>query len=370
MRSKIVDMLHAKGNRLGLAVSGTFELTPRCNFNCPMCYVRLSLEEQRRRGRELTADEWIGLAEDAKRNGMVFLLLTGGEPTLRPDFCEIYRNINAMGFRISINTNGRLLTGETMELLKQMPPYRVNITLYGTSNEDYEKQCGEPAFDRVTAHIRELREAGIHLRTTISLSKGNAQEQQRLYEIAKELGASVQETAYMFPPVRKNPTAFGDNYRINPEEAGHLLFEIDREEMDPETFRKRAEYIAANQEVEPRTVEECGEGGRVFCRAGSTSFWLNWDGTMTACGLMPQPSFDVKTLGFDSAWSRLRQAVAEIRLPAKCTECPHRRLCHPCAAKCYAESGSFTQVPDYVCRYTHAYVDEMTRFWKEQGNAD
>ena len=39
--------LHSKGTRLGLPISGTFELTPRCNFNCKMCYVHLSEEEQR-----------------------------------------------------------------------------------------------------------------------------------------------------------------------------------------------------------------------------------------------------------------------------------------------------------------------------------
>ena len=56
----------------GLPVAGTFELTARCNFNCKMCYVHLTEAEQRRRGRELTAQEWIALGEAAKRAGTVF----------------------------------------------------------------------------------------------------------------------------------------------------------------------------------------------------------------------------------------------------------------------------------------------------------
>lgn len=61
--------LHAKGSRLGLPVSGNFELTSRCNFRCPMCYVHNGNEGMRER--ELTADQWLGLAEEACRQGMV-----------------------------------------------------------------------------------------------------------------------------------------------------------------------------------------------------------------------------------------------------------------------------------------------------------
>ena len=51
--------IHDKGNRLGLPVSGSFELTPRCNFDCKMCYVHQTPEQIAASGRkELTADQW------------------------------------------------------------------------------------------------------------------------------------------------------------------------------------------------------------------------------------------------------------------------------------------------------------------------
>lgn len=82
---KLLDYFHARGKRFGLPIAGNFELTARCDFNCKMCHVHLTEAEQRRRGRELAAQEWIALGEAAKRAGTVFLLLTGGEPFLRPD---------------------------------------------------------------------------------------------------------------------------------------------------------------------------------------------------------------------------------------------------------------------------------------------
>ena len=78
--------LHTRACRAGTPLAGNFELTARCNFDCKMCYVHLTAEEQRRRGRELTADEWLAIAEEARSHGMLFLLLTGGEPLIRADF--------------------------------------------------------------------------------------------------------------------------------------------------------------------------------------------------------------------------------------------------------------------------------------------
>ena len=102
--------------QLGISASGTFELTPRCNLRCKMCYVRLTPEEMAPIGRERTAEEWLALGRAAVDQGMLFLLITGGEPTIRPDFPEIYEGLVSMGLSISINTNGTLLTPAIREL--------------------------------------------------------------------------------------------------------------------------------------------------------------------------------------------------------------------------------------------------------------
>ena len=73
---KLISYLHSKGIEKGIPVSGTFELTSRCNFRCEMCYVH----GENCKSKELSAEEWIALGECAKDAGTVFLLLTGGEP--------------------------------------------------------------------------------------------------------------------------------------------------------------------------------------------------------------------------------------------------------------------------------------------------
>lgn len=107
--------LHARACANGIPLAGTFELTPRCNFNCRMCYVHLTPEEQRRRGAELTADEWLAIAEQARSQGMLFLLLTGGEPLIRVDFRYLLTELKKMGLMVSINSNASLIDDDWLD---------------------------------------------------------------------------------------------------------------------------------------------------------------------------------------------------------------------------------------------------------------
>ena len=99
---------------------------------------------------------------------------------------------------------------------------------------------------------------------------------------------------------------------------------------------------------------EIGEG--VTCRAGSSSFWVTWDGKMLPCGMMTKPVVYPLETGFDAAWEQLRTATKEIRMPSQCISCDHKELCGVCAAVCFTETGRFDGVPDYVCEKTREQV--------------
>ena len=89
--------------------------------------------------------------------------------------------------------------------------------------------------------------------------------------------------------------------------------------------------------------------GRVRCRAGSASFWVTWDGYVTACGLMPQPRAELTDRPFAEVWRELTEATAALRLSGVCERCENRLLCHPCAAMAAAETGRTEGVPQYLC---------------------
>ena len=96
-----------------------------------MCYGNQAPSDTARRAKELSVPAWLELARDAVDNGMVFLLLTGGEIFLRPDFLDLYTPLTRMGLVVNLFTNGTLISDRVAARLAEAPPSRTEITLYG-----------------------------------------------------------------------------------------------------------------------------------------------------------------------------------------------------------------------------------------------
>ena len=160
---RLTQYLFDRASRTLTPLSGTFELSPVCNLACKMCYVRKTPAEVAASPRPpVGLIQWLSIAEQARDAGMLYLLLTGGEPFLWQDFWPLYERLSTMGFLISINSNATLLDEARVARLAEHPPTRINITLYGAGNETYEALCGRSGmFDRVDRAITLLRQAGI-----------------------------------------------------------------------------------------------------------------------------------------------------------------------------------------------------------------
>ena len=351
--SHVRRMLCNKCAALGIPVSGVFELTPRCNLRCKMCYVRLNPEQMAPLGRERTASEWVDLARQARDQGMTFLLLTGGEPTMRTDFCEIYEELAQMGLSITLNTNGTLLTHEIRQLWRRLPPAQVNITLYGTSREDYAALCENPdAFDAVCEGLDWLKAQGIlvHLNTTIVPT--NFKKWKEIEEFAKNRGLDLRMTAYCFPPNRRDCSCF---QRLEPEDAGKLIVHDILYREGPQGILNRAKDLDTPL---PHSCE-LDNGEPMQCTAGRSQFWVTWNGKMTPCAMLTQPTAEPFQRNFLEAWADLKGLCQPIRLCPECVDCPDQKSCMNCAAVTFAETGRFDGKPEYMCRLNRAYRAEL-----------
>ena len=349
----LATYFHSSGAKHKIPVAGNFELTPRCNFNCPMCYIHTAGEDTS--SRELSTEQWLSLAKSARDRGMLFVLLTGGEPLMRRDFFEIYGEMKKMGLMISVNSNGSMIRGEVLERFIEDPPYRFNISLYGASNETYEKMCGVPMYDTVVENLQSLKNAGIDVRLNLSITQHNMGDIQGIYNTAERLNLHIKASSYMYPPIRIDGSA-AEN-RLDAQTAGRCAAICDSIRFTEDEFKKRAEsMISGCADVHD---DEClvEQGETMRCRAGRSSFWLAWDGTMLPCGMMNAPAaYPLKT-GFDEAWRVILEETAKIRLPAKCAGCGKKGICNVCAAVCLAETGSSSEAPEYVCSFTDAVLD-------------
>ena len=346
----------------GVPVSGIFELTPRCNLQCKMCYVRLTPEQMKPFGRELSTGQWLEIAQAAKAEGMVFLLLTGGEPTLRQDFLQLYQQLAGMGFSIAVNTNGTLLTPQLRELWHRLPPAQVNVTVYGTCPEDYDALCGDGnAFDRVCDGIRWLQQEGILVHLNATVTPENVNHFPQLEAFARQLGLELRLTAYCFPPVRREICHACDSFRrLEPEEAARLLVMDHLLQEGAEGIRRRA----AGLDTPPQADCDLGVGESMSCMAGRSQFWVSWNGSMSPCGMLPQPRSLPLDQGFPEAWAELKQQVSTIRLCPECTACPDKATCMNCAAVTGTETGSFSGKPEYMCRLNRSYRSQLSELAK------
>ena len=188
--------VRAQARELGIPAFGTFELTPLCNFNCKMCYVHLTPERMHELGRLRTAEEWLDMARQARDAGMVGVTLTGGEVLTRPDFEEIYTGIVEMGLFVSILSNGSLSsTSASSTSSVACRPRSCAFTLYGASNETYERLCGaSDGFDQVMRGLRLLKDAGVAYNLSMTETNLNVGDFDEVERIVRELGTSLVAT--------------------------------------------------------------------------------------------------------------------------------------------------------------------------------
>ena len=364
----LVRHLHAIGRRLGTPISGTFELTARCNFNCPACYIHQP-NVPAQPERELSAAQWLQIGKEAADAGTVFLLLTGGEPLLRPDFAEIYTGLKKLGLMISINTNGSLLEGDVAALLERNPPMRLNVSLYADSEAGYCAACGAAAFHRVVSNIRRMRDSGVEIKLNVSFSQANADCAQRLSALIRELGLHCQTTTYMYPPVRATCDTTMDNpARLSPQDAAKLRIQWDLLQKKNERLKLSAALL------DQLSSPPCDDGDLpaegVRCRAGHTSYWIDAEGRMLMCGMIPVECGSVPKEGFDQCWQNVRTMTKTIRMPNQCVACSLRPVCCVCPAACRAETGDFQKAPAYLCAMSREIALQLTRLKQEDFDSE
>ena len=179
-------------------INATIELTPTCNFRCDMCYIRMEKSQAEKRGGLRSIEEWLHIADQLQEIGTLFILLTGGEPLLYPDFKELYIRLKEKGFILTINTNATLIDDETVRLFQRLKPRRVNVSSYGVTNGTYLNLChATNGFDRCLEGLKRLKEYGIDTKLNLTLTRQNIKEHRQMLELADEWDLPMLTNSYI-----------------------------------------------------------------------------------------------------------------------------------------------------------------------------
>lgn len=348
---------------LHVPIKGTFELTARCNLSCKMCYIHLDKQQQEKVGAELTTEQWIQMGQQAEKAGTLYLLLTGGEVLIRPDFPEIYSALCKMGFLITIYTNATLIDEKIQKLFERYPPFEVGITLYGATPETYEKICGNSnAFYKVIEGLERLKTVKTNLEIRTTFIKENEEEMEALYELALRYTPHYKITPIVFkacPDIQSDV----EQCRLSPAEAYDFQMRywkfLKEQNWSFKKFQKTDEKIEYDTRIKRSGYEV--EPVNIKCLAGKCEYNITWDGHMTGCNLFFIPYTEPMKEGFMAAWKRLPELLSNLPKPEKCKTCPwdEKQLCGNCPPKLYLETGCFDKEAPFICGLTQAAKEKQ-----------
>jgi len=150
-----------------------WNLIRRCNLTCKHCY---SISADIDFKGELSTDEVCTVMDDLKAFGVPVLILSGGEPLLRPDILDISRRAKDMGFYVGLSSNGTLIDADNINDIAAVGYDYVGISIDGIKQTHDLFRRKQGAFDASMDGIRLCREHGIKVGLRFTLTEDNAVE--------------------------------------------------------------------------------------------------------------------------------------------------------------------------------------------------
>ena len=284
----------------------SWEINLGCNYACSHCYLGL---------KEFSGLPWadkerlLRLMQDA---GVIWLQVTGGEPTIDKDFPDAYRLAYELGMMVTVSTNGsRLWQPGLLDLFTALPPYRLVISLYGATEAAYDgltrRRGSYQAFRRgIAAAI----EAGLPVRLNIVVTDVSAAETAAMVALAE--GWGVPHNVY----TNMTPTIYGGGEPLLAQSAEHL--------------RTRKAFTG--------------------CNAGHTFFHADPHGKVSICKVGRDDQVDLMAEGLDGL-RRLGGIADRLMLrTGGCSGCQLAgtcRVCRPLARQFQQAKASLT----YYCQH-------------------
>ena len=336
-----IESLRRRAAVEGIPLHGTFALTHHCNFSCVHCYVLGGTDPVKA---ELDTDDWLAMAQEAADAGCFSILLTGGEPLLRPDFREIYLGIRQLGLHVMLFTNAARVDDRIIETLRVAPPRLIEVTVYGATPETYGAITGRSlAYAESMRGISRLRAAGLPVRLKTVLMQANRHE----FEAIRGLAAAGE------PPVRYDaviqPRFRGDReiekWRVPPAEVASL---------EARAIPELSAQWRARKVQQP--VLDSTMGGPLYaCAAGGISFYVAANGRIQPCVSAIRFGVSYRRGHLLEAFRTMRQSIQAVRAPVayRCARCDDRIYCGSCPPIAELEGGDEAGACAYACALAH-----------------
>ena len=328
-----------------------WEITRRCNLRCVHC--RSSSTAEVAGHPDFSLERARAVIDDIASYAQPVLVLSGGEPLLRPDVFDIAQYGSGKGFRMCLATNGSLVDDTVCRELKRTGIKMVSLSLDGASSathDDFRGQIG--AFDGVMRAINLFKSHEIPFLVNSSLTLRNRHELPEIYRLVKSLGATAW---YMFMIV---PTGRGEEIvgELIPEEIYNEILEwhyrVEKEDHEllmrptcaPHYYRLVRQKAKEEGEKFVRRNLQFSTGGSKGCLAGQLICLIDVDGEVLPCSYFAKSAGNIFSTPFQTIWEE-SQLFRELRdfksYKDNCGRCEYVSVCGGCRARAYAMTGDY-----------------------------
>lgn len=334
-----------------------WEVTRTCNLSCIHCRAA-SIDKPY--PNEFTTEECMRLLDDVVTFASPIMILTGGEPLLRPDIFEIASYGSEKGLRMVMATNGLLIDDQTCQRMKESSIQRVSISIDGAtaqSHDQFRQVAG--AFAGALRGINFLKKGSIEFQINTTVTRENLHELPDIQKLALELGAAAHHIFLLVPTGRgkdlKDQEIAADDY----EQTLHWFY--DQREKVPmqlkatcaphyyRIMRQRAKEEGKEVTVKTHGMDAVTRG----CLGGTAFLFISHVGQVQPCGYLEVDCGNVRQSRLEEIW-RNSDVLKNLRnfevYKGKCAVCEYRRVCGGCRARAFAASGDYLE-EEPLCTY-------------------
>ena len=302
------------------------DITWRCDLDCVHCYL------DQKNGPELTTAEWHAVIDQVADAGVLTVVWSGGEVTLRPDFLELLQHAARRQLVSRIKTHGGTLDATWATHLRDNRTMQVDVSVYSLRPDVHDAFTQRPGSLAATlAGIAAVRAGGLPVRVAVYVLPEAVEEIPQIDRYFRDMGCDV---GFATSTIRDNSATTA----------------LDRLELAPDVLvRARTLIAACAPKSRPSTLAESGAVDP--CQAGRTLAYISPDGDVWPCVNFPMPLGNLRQSGFLDIW-RTSTERASLRAwtnadRATCQSCAGSAFCTYCPGHAYKTTGDFRIAPGY-----------------------
>lgn len=359
-----------------------WNLVRRCNLTCKHCY---SISADKDFKGELATREVFSVMDDLKAFKVPVLILSGGEPLLRPDIFDIARRAKTMGFYVGLSSNGTLVNESNVAEIAATGFDYVGISLDGLRETHDKFRRKEGAFDAALNGIRLCRDAGAKVGMRFTLTQDNAHDLPALLDLMQAERIDKFYLSHLNYAGRGNKNRKDDAHFRTTRHALDLLFvHCWRQVQDG----RAKEYVTGNNDadgvyllnwVRQHHPEQAEHIRRKLVQWGGNSSGVNIANIDNLGSVHPDtmwwdyPLGNVRERPFSEIWmdtsDPLMAGLKRAKRPVegRCAVCEYRAMCNGnTRVRAWQTTGNFwaedpgCYLTDAEIGLTHAQTMELT----------